>query len=81
VEIREQLAERNFAAYGPALGQSLAVLSMRQREAGEIEAARESLERARASVEPFAEERTSNADLLSAIIQLMDKLDSDRQEG
>ncbi len=80
VAIREQLAEGNFAAYGPDLAQSLAVLSMRQREAGEDEEARASLERARAAVEPFAVEGTPNADILNWIQKLLEQLGSKQQD-
>jgi tetratricopeptide (TPR) repeat protein len=67
VEIHEQLAEANAAAYGPDLAVSLAGLADYQQKAGQTEVAKATLERAIGFVEPFATESTTYAELLDFI--------------
>jgi phage-related baseplate assembly protein len=70
VEIREGLAEENFAAYGPDLARSFAVLSAYQQKAE----AKALLARARELIEPFAIDGTPNGALLSQIQEMLKAL-------
>ena len=67
VEIREELAAENFAAYAPDLAMSLNILSNRLQEHGDMEEAITTVQRAIELITPFAINGTTYRDWLTVM--------------
>ncbi|MGB0723764.1 MAG: hypothetical protein ACPGU7_15355, partial [Gammaproteobacteria bacterium] len=79
VEIRETLAQDNFAAYGPDLAQSLNNLSVHLAESGDRQGGLDAIRRAVEIIKPFAKPGTRYADWQAVMLRGLQALEADAE--